>query len=217
MKSVKRRRGGWDFEETPVPAPSSEIRSRRGSVGFHSVSRPLLGTLLLVVALAAGMRYFHVIDFKAIPIPTRADIASRSMPILRSAFALVRPSPAVSAESSSSPVAAPASPQSTSLPTLHNSPDTTCGDHRQCSDAEFAGLIEDSARQWALVPQEIKDKCATNPTYPSLEHCVLGESVPWMEKHPNDPVPWINPKNFDAAIMALCKKNPKALSLCSKP
>jgi hypothetical protein len=38
-----------------------------------------------------------------------------------------------------------------------------------------------------------------------------------MDKHPKEAAPWINPKNFDAAIMALCQKDPKSLSLCLKP
>ena len=103
------------------------------------------------------------------------------------------------------------------LPATHNSPDTQCENGRQCTDEEFAILLDGLHRQWALTPEEIRAKCVSYTTYPTVEHCVLSETVSWLAKHPNEAAPWINPKNFDTAIMALCEKDPKSLPLCLKP
>jgi hypothetical protein len=149
----------------------------------------LLITLLAMVIFAACFVAFRSIDVKQISVPA--------------ALTRVRPS---------APAAA-----ITPLPPLHNSPDTECDDHRQCTDEELAGLTDSLGRQWAITPEELRSRCAGYTTYPSLEHCILAESVPWLDKHPKDAAPWINPKNFDPAIMALCQKDPKSLSLCLKP
>ena len=137
---------------------------------------------------------FHAVDFKGTSVSAALKRVSRSIPF--HGFAL--------------------SSSITPLPAIHNSADTEC-DNRQCTDEEFAGLADNLRRQWAITPEELRSKCVGNSTYPSLEHCVLKETVSWLGKHPNGEVPWINPKNFDAAIMALCQQDPKSLPLCSKP
>jgi hypothetical protein len=108
------------------------------------------------------------------------------------------------------------SSEMTPLPAIHNSPDTKCNDREQCTDEEFAGLVESLRRQWTITPEELRSKCAGHATYPSVEHCILEGTVSWFEKHPKGEAPWINPKNFDAAIMALCQKDPKS-PLCLEP
>jgi hypothetical protein len=155
----------------------------------------LLITLLAMVIFAACFVAFRTIDSKQISVPAALTRVLRSTPLHPSA-----PASAI-----------------TPLPPVHNSPDTECDDHRQCTDEEFAGLTDSLGRQWAITPEELRSRCAGYTTYPSLEHCILAESVPWMGKHPKEAAPWINPKNFDAAIMALCQKDPKSLSLCLKP
>jgi hypothetical protein len=155
----------------------------------------LLITLLAMVIFAACFVAFRTIDFKRIHVPAALTRVQPSTPLQPSA---------------------PAS-ATTPLPPVHNSPDTKCDDRRQCSDEEFAGLTDSLGRQWAITPEELRSRCAGYTTYPSLEHCILTESVPWMDKHPKEAAPWINPKNFDTAIMALCQKDPKSLSLCMKP
>jgi hypothetical protein len=109
------------------------------------------------------------------------------------------------------------SSEMTPLPAIHNSPDTECDKGKQCTDEEFAGLVDSLRRQWAITPEELRSKCPGYSTYPSLEHCILLGTVSWLDKHPNGEAPWINPKNFDEAIMALCQKDPKSLPLCQKP
>jgi hypothetical protein len=206
MRVVERRRGGWNYDAPPVPrSTGAKIHERavRMSPFTRKLGAGLFITLLAMVIFAACFVAFRTIDFKQIPIPAVLTRLQRSTPL--HPFA---PAPA--------PAPAPAS-AITSLPPVHNSPDTECDDHRQCTDEEFAGLRDSLGRQWAITPQELRSGCAGYTTYPSLEHCILVESVPWMDKHPKEAAPWINPKNFDTAIMALCQKDPKSLSLCLKP
>jgi hypothetical protein len=163
----------------------------------------LLITLLAMVIFAACFVAFRTIDFKRISVPA--------------ALTRVLPSPPIHPSVPLHPSAPAPAPAITPLPPVHNSPDTECDDHRQCTDEEFAGLTDSLGRQWAITPEELRSRCAGDTTYPSLEHCILAESVPWMDKHPKEAAPWINPKNFDTAIMALCQKDPNSLSLCRKP
>jgi hypothetical protein len=215
MSSGRKRRAGWNYEEAPIPPLASKARDKREARPSHLV-RNFLSALLLLLLLpvAVDLFVFPFMHLKELSRSVSSQIASRSMLLLH------RVSPAQKSDPPAPPGVAPAQsspPVSTPMPALHNSADTECADHSQCSAAEFSSLLETMQRQWALVPQDIRSKCAENVTYPTLEHCVLQTSIPWMDKHPNEPVPWINPKNFDPAIMALCQKNPKALSLCTKP
>ena len=198
MRVVDRRRGGWNYDAPPVPR-SNGAKIHERAVRMSPVTRKLgvglLITLLLMVIFAASFVAFRTIDFKQIPVPAVLTRVHRSTPLPPSA-----PPAAV-----------------TPLPAVHNSPETECDDHRQCTDEEFAGLTDSLGRQWAITPEELRSRCAGYSTYPSLEHCILAESVPWLDKHPKEAAPWINPKNFDTAIMALCQKDPKSLSLCQKP
>jgi hypothetical protein len=155
----------------------------------------LLITLLAMVIFAGCFVAFRTINSRQISVPAALTPVHRSTPL----------------QSSAPPSAI------TPFPPVHNSPDTECDDHRQCTDEEFASLKDSLGRQWAITPEELRSKCAGYTTYPSLEHCILAESVPWLDKRPKEAAPWINPKNFDTAIMALCQKNPKSLSLCLKP
>jgi hypothetical protein len=198
MRVVDRRRGGWNYDAPPVPrSTGAKIHERavRMSPSTRKLGAGLLITLLAMVVFAACFVAFRTIDFKQTSVPSALTRILRSTPLHPSA-----PASAI-----------------TPLPPVHNSPDTECDDHRQCTDEEFAGLTDSLGRQWAITPEELRSRCAGYTTYPSLEHCILAESVPWMDKHPKEAAPWINPKNFDAAIMALCQKDPKSLSLCLKP
>jgi hypothetical protein len=146
--------------------------------------------MLIIVACVVA---FRAIDFKRISVPAALRRINSSIPFHTSA----------------------PSSEMTPLPAIHNSPDTECS--QQCTDEEFAGLVDSLRRQWTITPEELRSKCAGYSTYPSLEHCILVGTVSWLDKHPNGEAPWINPKNFDAAIMALCQKDPKSLPLCLKP
>jgi hypothetical protein len=149
--------------------------------------------------VVVGVLAFHVFKIDSIPIPAALKMGKSSTP---------QHLPDATANASSSAM--------TPLPAIHNSKDTECADRRQCSNSEFADLVDNLRRQWVLVPEEIRSKCANYLTYPPLEHCVLSDSISWLAKHPNGVAPWINPKNFDTAVMAICQKHP-TLALCLKP
>jgi hypothetical protein len=198
MRVAERRRRGWNNDASPVPrVPGAKIHQRvvRMSGSTRKLGAGLLITLLAMVIFAACFVAFRAIGSKQILLPAALTRVQRSAP---------------------SHPPAPAS-AITPLPPLHNSPDTECDQHRQCTDEEFTGLTDSLGRQWSITPEELRSRCSGYTTYPSLEHCILAESVPWLDKHPKEAAPWINPKNFDTAIMALCQKNPQSLSLCLTP
>lgn len=155
-----------------------------------------------MLIIAAGVVAFRAIDFKRISVPAALKRINSSIPLHKSA---------------PSPETTPLPPEMTPLPAIHNSPDTECNNRKQCTDEEFADLVDSLRRQWTITPEELRSKCTGYSTYPSLEHCILVGTVSWLDKHPKGEAPWINPKNFDAAIMALCQKDPKSLPLCQKP
>ncbi|MGC9953638.1 MAG: tetratricopeptide repeat protein [Rhizomicrobium sp.] len=82
------------------------------------------------------------------------------------------------------------------LPAIHNSPDTECDYQRQCTDSEFVSVRDSLQRQWALAPEWLRAKCVSNSTYPSIEQCILNQTVSWLNTHPNAQAPWINPDNI---------------------
>ena len=197
MRSDKRRRRGWNYDAPPIPKSArSEIHGRdaRSSPSTRNLAAGLL-TILIGLLIIVACVAFRVIDFKRIPVPAALKQVDSSVPFHKSA----------------------PSSEMTPLPAIHNSPDTECNNHKQCTGEEFAGLVDSLRRQWAITPEELRSRCSGYSTYPSLEHCILVGTVSWFEKHPNREAPWINPKNFDAAIMALCQKDPKSLPLCLKP
>jgi hypothetical protein len=151
--------------------------------------------LIVVLMIPAGFMLVRMIDAKRLSVPAVVKTGKFSIPFHE----------------------LPSSFKSSSVPVIHNSPDTECEDHKQCTDDEFKDLTDSLGRQWALTPEELRSKCVAYATYPPLEHCILSESVSWLAKHPNEAAPWINPKNFDTGIMALCEKDPSSLPLCSKP
>ncbi len=198
MRSDDRRRRGWNYDAPPIPKSTrSEIRDRdaRRSHSPRNLVAGLLTILIAMLIIAACVVAFRATDFKRISVPAALKRINSFIPFHK---------PAPSSEM-------------TLLPTIHNSPDTECDKGKQCTDEEFAGLVDSLRRQWAITPEELRSKCAGYSTYPSLEHCILVGTVSWLDKHPNGEAPWINPKNFDAAIMALCQKDPKSLPLCLKP
>lgn len=81
-------------------------------------------------------------------------------------------------------------------PVIHNSLDTECDYQRQCTDSEFVGVRDSLRRQWALTPESLRVKCASNSTYPSVEKCILNQTVSWLNSHPRAQAPWANPDNF---------------------
>jgi hypothetical protein len=197
VKRASKRRQAWDFEP-PLPAPSRRVtrdtdepRSRSG----RNVGIAVFLFLLIAVAAVCLVR-FYGLDLNRLRSVMPAKPETAALPV------------------QAKPTAAP---QGTPVPVIHNSPDTTCDGRRQCSSSEFAELSDSLRRQWALTPEELRSKCANQSTYPAAEHCILSNSVSYMAKHADETAPWINPKNFDAAIMALCQKNPNSLALCSKP
>jgi hypothetical protein len=161
----------------------------------------MLTMLIAILMIPAGFMLVRMMDAKRLSAPAHAPAPA---PVNTGNLSVPTHEPAPSSENSSVPV-------------IHNSPDTECEDHKQCTDDEFEDLTDSLGRQWALMPEELRSKCTANATYPPLEHCILSESVSWLAKHPSEAAPWINPKNFDTGIMALCEKDPKSLPLCSKP
>jgi hypothetical protein len=198
MRSDDKRRGGWNYDPPP-PIPKStrsEIRDRdaRRSPSTRNLGAGLRTILLAMLIIVACVVAFRAIDFKRISVPAALERINSFIPFHKSA----------------------PSSEMTPLPVIHNSPDTACNKRQQCTGEEFAGLVDSLRRQWTITPEELRSKCAGYSTYPSLEHCILEGTVSWLEKHPNGEAPWINPKNFDPAIMALCQKDPN-LALCLKP
>ncbi len=197
MRRDDRRRGPWNYEAPPIPKVTrSEIpdRDARRSRSARNLAPRFLTILLAVLIIVACVVAFRAIDFKRISVPGALERINSSLPFHKSA----------------------PSSEMTPLPAIHNSPDTECNNRQQCTGEEFAGLVDSLRRQWTITPEELRSKCAGYSTYPSLEHCILEGTVSWLDKHPNGEAPWINPKNFDAAIMALGQKDPN-LALCLKP
>jgi hypothetical protein len=197
MKSHDKRRGGWNYDPPPIPKSTrSEIRERdaRRSPSTRNLGAGLLKIFLALLIIVACVVAFRAIDFKRISVPAALERINSSIPFHKSA----------------------PSSEMTPLPAIQNSPDTECKNGNQCTDEEFAGLVDSLHRQWTITPEELRSKCAGYSTYPSVEHCILTGTVSWLDKHPNGEAPWINPKNFDAAIMALCQKDPN-LAICLKP
>ena len=197
MKSHDKRRGAWNYDPPPIPKSTrSEIRERdaRRSPSTRNLGAGLLKIFLALLIIVACVVAFRAIDFKRISVPAALERINSSIPFHKSA----------------------PSSEMTALPAIQNSPDTECKNGNQCTDEEFAGLVDSLHRQWTITPEELRSKCAGYSTYPSVEHCILTGTVSWLDKHPNGEAPWINPKNFDAAIMALCQKDPN-LAICLKP
>jgi hypothetical protein len=198
MKSGDKRRRGWNYDAPPIPRSTrSEINDReaRRSPSTRNLAAGLLKISIAMLIIAVCVVAFGAIYFNRISVPAALKRIHRPLPFHESA----------------------PPPEITPLPAIHNSPDTECDKGKQCTDEEFAGLVDSLRRQWAITPEELRSKCAVYSTYASIEHCILAETVSWLDKHPNGAAPWINPKNFDAAIMSLCQKDPKSLSLCMKP
>ena len=198
MRSEDRRRRGWNYDGPPMPKSSrSETHDRdaRRSPSTRHLVTGLLTILIAMLIIGGCVVTFRAIDFKRISVPAALKRINSSIPFHKSA----------------------PSSEMTPLPAIHNSPDTECNDRKQCTDEEFADLVDSLRRQWTITPEELRSKCAGYSTYPSLEHCILVGTVSWLGTHPNGEAPWINPKNFDTDIMALCQKDPKSLPLCLKP
>jgi hypothetical protein len=197
MRSDDKRRGGWNYDPPPIPKSTrSEIRERdaRRSPPARNPATGFLKILIAMLIIVACVVAFRAIDLKRISVPAALERINRSIPFHKSA----------------------PSSEMTPVPAIQNSPDTECNNRKQCTDEEFAGLVDSLRRQWTITPEELRSKCAGYSTYPSLEHCILAGTVSWLGKHPNGEAPWINPKNFDAAVMALCQKDPN-LAICLKP
>jgi len=84
----------------------------------------------------------------------------------------------------------------TPLPAIHNSSDTHCDYSRQFTDGQFADLMGALQRQWNLTPEWLRGKCLPNSTYPSMEDCILKQTMLWGNAHPDATAPWINPDNY---------------------
>jgi hypothetical protein len=197
MRLEGRRRGGWDYDAPPIPKstrPEIDDRDARKPPSIPHLGAGLLTIFLAMLIIVGCVVAFRVIDFKRISVPAALERINSSLPFHKST----------------------ASSEMTPLPAIHNSPDTECNGREQCTGEEFAGLVDSLRRQWTITPEELRSRCAGYATYPSLEHCILEGTVSWFEKHPKGEAPWINPKNFDAAIMALCQKDPTS-PLCLKP
>jgi hypothetical protein len=82
------------------------------------------------------------------------------------------------------------------IPWIHNSPDTHCGYLVGCTDNQFVDLVAVLQKQWALAPEWLQRKCVSNSTFPSMENCILSETVSWLNTNPNEQAPWVNPDNF---------------------
>lgn len=87
-----------------------------------------------------------------------------------------------------------ASNGSNSMPEIHNSPDTECNNSgAQCSDDEFADALKGVKQQWNLAPDWLRTDCASNHMLPSMEHCILSNTLAWLNAHPDGKAPWLAP------------------------
>jgi hypothetical protein len=124
------------------------------------------------------------------------------------AFVIFAPSPD-SIDDNSSPSAhvptgapplSPATPApiigGTQLPPIHNSVDTHCDYERQCTDDEFGRILNGLQKQWAMVPEWLRAKCISNSTFPSIENCILSQTVSWLKENPSEQAPWVNLDNL---------------------
>lgn len=96
-----------------------------------------------------------------------------------------------SAESMQTPVVA-----STPVPNILNSPDTYCSYKAQCTDAEFNEVVNSLHRQWVLMPEWMKSKCTGLHTWPTVEGCILNQTVAWLNTNPKGAAPWLTSTNW---------------------
>jgi hypothetical protein len=82
------------------------------------------------------------------------------------------------------------------LPEIHDSADTHCDYQTECTDAQFSDLRDALQRQWRLTPEWLRAECASNSTYPTVEHCILSQTVDWLKSNPYAQAPWVNPNNY---------------------
>jgi hypothetical protein len=81
--------------------------------------------------------------------------------------------------------------QAQELPPIHNSPDTECDPGRQCNATEFAKQLSELKRQWPMTPQEKRAACVTNNTLPSIQGCVIRQTLAYLNEHPGERAPWL--------------------------
>jgi hypothetical protein len=84
----------------------------------------------------------------------------------------------------------------TQLPAMLNLPDTQCGEHRRCTDAEFNILVEGLQRRWAITPEWVRFNCVENSSFASMELCIRKQTGSWLAQNPNRQAPWMDPKNL---------------------
>lgn len=132
----------------------------------------------------------------------------------------VEPKRAVTLQTTAPPAPIAVTPHTQSppapLPNIHNSPDTECAPHRQCTEEEFADLLNSLRRQWALSPEWLRTKCASNETYPKIEDCILKETVSWLNVHSEQQAPWVNTKNFVASTSELSEEPRNTIAVTAR-
>ncbi|MGH9572451.1 MAG: hypothetical protein ACRD40_02820 [Candidatus Acidiferrales bacterium] len=88
-------------------------------------------------------------------------------------------------------VTAPPFISGSQLPAMLNSADTKCGNHYQCSEDEFNGVVGDLQRQWAITPEWVRLECTANATVPSMERCIMLQTQTWLGRNSNRQAPWV--------------------------
>jgi hypothetical protein len=99
----------------------------------------------------------------------------------------------------------------TPFPPIHNSPDIHCDffvlhpnapieneterqsyyESHLCTDEEFAKVLGTLQRQWSGVPEWLRTNCVSNSTAPSVETCILRETIIWLNTNRNGQAPWV--------------------------
>ncbi len=106
------------------------------------------------------------------------------------------PAFAAAAPATTGAPAAPPKPSKSNVPfpALHNSPDTLCEPSRQCNDQEFAEGAAANKERWAMMPPALQKKCASSPTLPALDECIVTNTPAWSKANPGARTPWMPPE-----------------------
>ena len=198
MRSDGTRRRGWNYDAPPIPKSTrSEMHDRdaRRSPPTRHLAAGLLTIFIAMLIIVACVVAFRAIDFKRISVPAALKRIYNSIP-----FHKFSPSS-----------------EMTALPALHDSPVQNVTIASSVPTRNLQAWRTVCAGNGPLLLKSFGPSVLAIRRIRRLSAVPLVGTVSWLEKHPNGEAPWINPKNFDAAIMALCQKDPKSLPLCLKP
>jgi hypothetical protein len=80
------------------------------------------------------------------------------------------------------------------LPAIQNSLDTSCEGQRQCNAEEFSAKLATLQKRWAMMPEWLRQKCASSLTLPAMDQCVSAQTTAWSNTNPDKETPWMDPE-----------------------